>query len=246
MPHFLISSKWIEDNKIIISDKELFNHLTRSLRLRTGEKVLFLDENEIQYETVSSDFTSKTVDFEIIKSYKSKRKLNFHLALAQSVLKQDAQGSAIQKATELGVKEIIPLYTDNCALKLDFIKDKVSKWQKIAIESVKQCERADIPKVMDVSTLGDVIRNYDNVFVFAEKYSDITFSDYLQQNNKNVSGSVLVIIGCEGGFSEREFDFFKEKNIPMLTLGNLILRADTACAVGLSTIINGLRDYGIY
>ena len=245
MPHFLISSKWIEDNKIIISDKELFNHLTRSLRLRMGEKVLFLDENEIQYETSSSDFSSKTAVFEIIKSYKSKRKLNFHLALAQSVLKQDAQGSAIQKATELGVKDIIPLYTDNCALKLDFIKDKVDKWQKIAIESVKQCERADIPKVMEVSTIEDVIEKYDNVFVFAEKYSDMTFSDYLK-NNKNISGSVLVIIGCEGGFSEREFEFFKKKNLPLLTLGNLILRADTACAVGLSVIINGLRDYGIY
>ena len=245
MPHFLISSKWIDDNKIIISDKELFNHLTRSLRLRMGEKVLFLDENEIQYETSSSDFSSKTAVFEIIKSYKSKRKLNFHLALAQSVLKQDAQGSAIQKATELGVKDIIPLYTDNCALKLDFIKDKVDKWQKIAIESVKQCERADIPKVMEVSTIEDVIEKYDNVFVFAEKYSDMTFSDYLK-NNKNISGSVLVIIGCEGGFSEREFEFFKKKNLPLLTLGNLILRADTACAVGLSVIINGLRDYGIY
>lgn len=245
MPHFLISSKWIEDNKIIISDKELFNHLTRSLRLRMGEKVLFLDENEIQYETVSADFTPKTAVFEIIKSYKSKRKLNFHLALAQSVLKQDAQGSAIQKATELGVKDIIPLYTDNCALKLDFIKDKVDKWQKIAIESVKQCERADIPKVMEVSTIEDVIKKYDNVFVFAEKYSDMTFPDYLKQN-KNICGSVLVIIGCEGGFSEREFEFFKKKNLPLLTLGNLILRADTACAVGLSVIINGLRDYGIY
>lgn len=245
MPHFIIRSEWIQDKNIVISDKELFNHLTRSLRLHIGENVLFIDENEIQYETVSQKFSKNEAVFKIINSYKSKRKLNFHLALAQSVLKQDAQGSAVQKATELGVKEIIPLYTDNCALKYDFIKDKTDKWQKIAIESVKQCERADIPKVKDVSFLKNVIKQYDNVFVFAEKYTDITFSDYLKQKH-NISGSVLVIIGCEGGFSEQEFAFFKDNKIPLLTLGNLILRADTACAVGLSTVINGLRDYGIY
>ncbi len=246
MPHFLINSENIKNGEIIIDEKELFNHLTRSLRLRAGEKVLFLDENEIQYETVSKNFNSKSAVFKINKQYKSKRKLNFHLALAQSVLKQEAQASAIQKSTELGVKEIIPLYTDNCAMKEDFIREKIEKWQKIAVESVKQCERADIPKVKELSGLEKVIKEYDNVFVFAEKYADLTFSEYLKEKKNEIKGSVLVIIGCEGGFSEREFDFFKQNNLPLLTLGNLILRADTACAVSLSTVINALRDYEIY
>ena len=240
MPHFLINSSWLEDNKIIIRDKELFNHLTRSLRLRTGEKVLFLDENEIQYETLSVSFNSKEAVFEVKNSYKSFRKLDFHLSLAQSVLKQDAQTSAIQKATELGVKEIIPLYTDNCALKEDFISSKIEKWQKIAVESVKQCERADIPKVCELSVIEKVINKYDNIFVFGEKYSEKTIFDYVKDNGKP-KGSVLVIIGPEGGFSEREFEFFKKNNIPVLTLGNLILRADTACAVALFAVINALR-----
>lgn len=246
MPHFLINSECIKDGEIVIDEKELFNHLTRSLRLRAGEKVLFLDENEIQYETLSQNFTSKSAVFKIEKQYKSERKLNFHLALAQSVLKQDAQTSAIQKATELGVKEIIPLYTDNCALKEAFIRGKIEKWQKIAVESVKQCERADIPLVKDLSNLEKVIKEYDNVFVFAEKYAHQTFSEYLKEKKPDIKGSVLVIIGCEGGFSEREFEFFKQNNLPLLTLGSLILRADTACAVSLATVINGIRDYGIY
>ena len=241
MPHFLISSSWIEDNKIIIKEKELFNHLTRSLRLRTGEKVLFLDENEIQYETLSSSFNSHEAVFEVKKSYKSLRKLNFHLALAQSVLKQDAQTSAIQKATELGVKEIIPLYTDNCAVKEDFISSKSDKWQKIAVESVKQCERADIPKVLELSSLEKVVREYDNVFVFGEKNADLTIFDFVIKFGKP-KGSVLVVIGPEGGFSDKEFEFFKKNNLPVLTLGNLILRADTACAVALSSVINALRE----
>ena len=157
MPHFLINSGQIEDNKIIVENGELFNHLTRSLRIRPGEKVLFLDENEIRYETVTLEISSQSAVFSVNSKYKSNRKLNFNISLGLSVLKQDAQISAIQKATELGVKEIIPLYTDNCAVKKDIIAGKIDKWQKIAVESVKQCERADIPKVCELSTLNEIV-----------------------------------------------------------------------------------------
>lgn len=245
MPHFLINSSQIEDKKIVVGKGELFNHLTRSLRLRKGEKVLFLDENEIQYETTALEFNSLSAIFDINKKYKSQRKLNFHLSLGLSVLKQDAQVSAIQKATELGVKEIIPLYTDNSSVKKDIVNNKIDKWKKIAFESVQQCERADVPQISELSTLDEVIKKYDNIFVFVEKNSDLFFSDYLKQNTE-LKGSVLVIIGCEGGFSEKEFEFFKSNNLTMLTLGNLILRADTACACALNTVISGLREYGIY
>ena len=245
MPHFLINSGQIEDNKIIVENGELFNHLTRSLRIRPGEKVLFLDENEIRYETVTLEISSQSAVFSVNSKYKSNRKLNFNISLGLSVLKQDAQISAIQKATELGVKEIIPLYTDNCAVKKDIIAGKIDKWQKIAVESVKQCERADIPKVCELSTLNEIVGKFDNIFVFVERNSTLFFSDYLKQN-KSLKGSFLVIIGCEGGFSEKEFEFFKKNNLTMLTLGNLILRADTACACGLNTVISGLREYGIY
>jgi 16S rRNA (uracil1498-N3)-methyltransferase len=164
------------------------------------------------------------------------------LYVAQSVLNSDAQISAIQKATEIGVKGIIPLYTDNCSVKETVIKNKIEKWQKIAIESVKQCERVDIPKVFDVSYLKNIIKDFEQIIVFAERDTNCNFFNYLKVNKIDKSKKILVIIGPEGGFSQNEFDFFKENNIPLITLGNLIYRADTALTAALTTVINGVTN----
>ena len=241
MPHFLFETKNIIDNKIVIKDKELYNHLIKVRRTKIGENLLFLDENEIQYETILSLISSNEFVCEIQKSYQSNRKLDLNLYVAQSVLNSDDQTSSIQKATELGVKGIIPLHTDNCAVKESFIKNKIDKWQKIAIESVKQCERADIPQVYDLAKLEEIIKIFDYVIVFAERDTDITFFDYVRENKIENDKKILVVIGPEGGFSQREFDFFKEKKLPLITLGNLIYRADTALTSALTLVINGVK-----
>ena len=241
MPHFLIQAKNILNNKITIDDKDLYKHIIKVLRAKIGENLLFLDENEIQYETRLAEINSNNFTCEIKKQYKSERKLNINLYIAQSVLNSDAQTSSIQKATELGVKGIIPLYTDNCAVKESFIKNKIEKWQKIATESVKQCERADIPTVFEMAKIKDIVKNYKQIIVFAERDSQSDFFTYVKQNKIDKEQDILVIIGPEGGFSQKEFDFFKENNIPLITLGNLIYRADTALTAALTTVINGVN-----
>ena len=242
MPHFLIEAKNIQDNKITVREKDLYQHIIKSLRAKIGENILFLDENEIQYETKLSQINSSDFVCSIEKKYHSNRKLALNLYVAQSVLNSDAQISSIQQATELGVKGIIPLHTDNCSVKESVIKNKIEKWQKIALESVKQCERADIPIVYESASIEDMLEKYEQVIVFAEKYAEKNFFDYIKENKLDKNKSILVIIGPEGGFSQREFDIFIEKKIPLITLGNLIYRADTALTAALTTIINGVQN----
>lgn len=243
MPHFIINSSSVKDYQIRVSDKELYNHIVKALRAKTGESLMFIDENEVQYITKIEEITRHDIYTKVVDFYKSDRKLPLNLYLAQSVLKPDAQFNVIQKATELGVKGIIPLYTDNCTVKQGIIKEKIDKWQKIAIESVKQCERADIPKVFDQSTIEDIIKkgNFDIIMAFVEKHADSTLKEYLSKNKIPQNKSILAIIGPEGGFSEREFKLFKDKNIPKVSLGNLIYRADTAVIAALSNLIYGIE-----
>ena len=234
MPHFFISSKDINENIITINDTQNYNHLARSLRVKLGENLLLIDENQIQYETRITEISKTEIKTEIQNSYKSQRKLPFELYLAQSPLKSDAQNFVIEKATELGVSGIYPVLTDNCAVKKDVIEKKIPKWQKIMYEASKQCERADIPKCYNLTTISDIIGNFDRKIVFCERIADKTLKCIKKFNN---SDKVLVIIGPEGGFSSKEFQFFEENNMEMLTLGNLILKAETAVTVGLGNII---------
>ncbi len=241
MPHFFINSEQISNNKAVISDKENYFHIARSLRSKVGEKLLLIDENQIQYETAITKITNSFIEAEIYNTYKSSRKLDFGLYLAQSPLRSDNQNLLIEKATELGVSGIYPIKTDNCALNTDMIDKKISKWQKIMYESSKQCERADIPVCFEHTTLKALLDefDFDKIFIFCERIANKTIKDCFETNPVKPKEKVLVIIGPEGGFSQTEFDYFKSlgNKIEMLTLGDLILRAETAVIVALGNII---------
>lgn len=239
MPHFFINSNQINNNIVEISDKENYQHIARSLRSRLGEKLLLLDENQIQYETVITEITTSKIFASIDKSYPSKRYLDFELYLAQSPLRSDAQNLVIEKATELGIAGIYPIMTDNCALARSVIEKKIPKWQKIMYESSKQCERANIPQCFTCTDIETLLTNtkFDKIIVFCERIADKTIRESLKQTPIKSQDKILVIIGPEGGFSQKEFDYFKSNNLEMLTLGNLILRAETAVTVGLGNII---------
>lgn len=240
MPHFFIKSENVNGNIAVISDKENYHHIARVLRAKAGESLLLIDENQIQYETVIEKITSDKISAEIKNSYKSKRCLDFELYLAQSPLRSDAQNLIVEKSTELGVSAIYPVYTDNCALNKAVIEKKIPKWQKIMYESSKQCERAVVPKVLPLGDLSTLISSgeFDRIFVFCERIAFKTIRDSFNDEPVKKGDKILVIIGPEGGFSQKEFDLFKKSDkVEMLTLGDLILRAETAVTVALGNII---------
>ncbi|MGN0030803.1 MAG: RsmE family RNA methyltransferase [Candidatus Gastranaerophilaceae bacterium] len=239
MPHFFINSNQVNNGVVEIFDKENYNHIARSLRSRAGEKLLLLDEKQIQYETVITEISGSRILTRVENSYPSRRFLEFELYLAQSPLRSDAQNLVIEKATELGVSGIYPIITDNCALAHSVVEKKVQKWQKIMHESSKQCERAIEPVCYEVFDLEKVLTSagFDFVVVFCERIATKTIRQMFLENPIKKGARVLVVIGPEGGFSQREFEFFEKQNFEMLTLGNLILRAETAVTVGLGNII---------
>ena len=248
MPHFFIKSENVNNGIAVINDEENYRHIAKSLRARAGESLLLIDENQIQYETVIEQITNREITAKIENSYKSSRNLDFGLYLAQSPLRSDAQSFIIEKATELGAEAVYPVLTDNCALNKSIIEKKITKWQKIVYEASKQCERADIPKCENLTTLNELIKGtlnskFDRIIAFCERRTNLTLHDFCRENPIEKGENVLVIIGPEGGFSDREFEFFENNKIPMLTLGNLILKAETAVTVALGNIIYEYTNY---
>lgn len=241
MPHFFISSAQKCDNKIVINDKENYVHIAKSLRVRVGELLSFCDEAEIIYKCKVVEVSKVEIVAEILSEQKSQRKLGFHLAVAQSPLRSDAQLTLVEKATELGVDEIYPIFTDYCALAKNVAQNKVDKWQKTMYEASKQCERANIPVCHQLTSLEE-LPAFDKVIVFAERNADMSLKQYIANNPIDANTKVLVIIGPEGGFSDKEFDGFKQKGLSLVSLGNLILRAETAAITGIGNLIYGYSE----
>lgn len=239
MPHFFIDSKNVNNDVAVISDKENYNHIVKSLRAKIGENILLIDENQIQYEGVIEKIGSNSINVKVAKSHKSTRSLPFKLYLAQSPLRSEAQSLIIEKATELGADGVYPIFTDNCALKKSVVEQKVQKWQKIMFEASKQCERAYVPTCFEPSDLDSLLKNtdFDRVLAFTERDADYNLKSYLTQNPIKNDEKILIVIGPEGGFSPREFEYFNKNNLTTLSLGNLILKAETAVITALGNIV---------
>ena len=246
MPHFFINSNDVINNRIVISDKDNFNHIAKSLRIKQGEKLLLIDENQIQYETVVEEITNKEITVYVENSYYSNRRLDFRLYLAQSPLRSDAQICIIEKATELGTDGVYPVYTDNCSLSPNVIEKKIPKWQRIMLEASKQCERAYIPTCYGLTNLLNIIQLKNEgykVIAFCERCAKLSLHEYCSVNPIQSGEKIVIIVGPEGGFSQQEFKLFEDNKVPMLTLGDLILKADTAVTVALGNVIYEFENY---
>ena len=182
-----------------------------------------------------------TLSAKIIEKKVSNRILKNNVVLVQSILATDAQNLLIANATQTGVKKICPVMSDNVSVSLSALKGKVEKWSKIALENFKQCERADLVCVEEISNLKEALSRFkkENILIFAEKYDNLTLNNSL--SDIDLKEEVAIVIGPEGGFSDNEFKFFIEQNYKLITLGNMIYKAPNAVTVAISNVISRIE-----
>ena len=242
MAQFFINKENINDDSISITAQSDIRHITNVLRFKKGDNIVLVSSESITYLVEISSINSDVIYTKVIEQFKSDRKLNINITLAQSILKSAKQDVVIQKATELGINTIIPFFSKNSVVRIDNEKDqihKIQRWQKIAYESSKQCQRVNIPDISHISNLNEVIQldNFDVKLVCSERDTQYSLKKFLQSKNETKIKNILIIIGPEGGWDDKEIELFKNKDIPIITLGNLILRAETAAITALSDII---------
>lgn len=245
MPQFFISSHSVNNDQISVCDKENFHHIVKVLRAKIGETLLLVDENQTQYKVVIENINSKSITTKVVETCKSNHKLDLQLHLVQSVLKTDAQNLVVQKATELGVKSIIPIVSDNCTIKPSVVDEKIVKWQKISNEAVKQCERVDFLEVKPRMTIQEFVVNtdFDIKIACVERSQEHTLKACLQSIKTPKDKNIAILIGPEGGFSASELALLNEHaQIHKVSLGKLILRAETAVISALSNTIYELEN----
>ena len=245
MQKFFVKDNQIEDNIVKIEGTDV-NHITNVLRLKKDSQIQICNEETSKnYITKILEYDKEKVICEIIEKIDSKVETNIDITVYQGLPKADKMELIIQKVTEIGVKTIVPVAMERCIVKLDekeAIK-KQDRWQKIAEVAAKQSKRDIIPEIdslIKIEKLYDKINEYDLFIVAYEDEEKLTLKEVLKQNS-NVK-NIAVLIGPEGGIDLKEIEKLKQNGAIVVTLGNRILRTETAPIVISSNIIYELEN----
>ncbi|MEO0144497.1 MAG: RsmE family RNA methyltransferase [candidate division WOR-3 bacterium] len=224
--------RFYSDNFEFIENEE-FHHLYRVLRHKKGDKILVFDGKGNEYICEILEILKDKAKIKPIEKLES-REYHFHIAIAQALIKKERFEIFLEKSVELGVKEIYPIITKYSVVKLE---EKKERWEKIIINACKQSHRQIVPKLHNIKSLTEIIeisKDYD-LRIFGSVHSKKNILEFEK------SDKVLIVIGPEGGLSEDEELLLKEHEFLDFSLGNFILRSETASIVAISSIILNLR-----
>ena len=199
-------------------------HLREVLRLKAGDEVQVFDGEGKEFRAAVSQARREFAELEIRDEIDAMRPESpLELTLAVALLKGEKFDLVVQKGTELGVNQFVPLITRYADIRLRDEADgakRVARWQRIALEATKQSGRAVVPQVTMPVPFEAVIRD-NSCLLFSERDGQS-----LDTDSKLLS--VTAIIGSEGGWSDEELDQARTSGVPIVTLGGRILRAETA------------------
>jgi 16S rRNA (uracil1498-N3)-methyltransferase len=238
MRRFFIDKKNISAGTVIIKGEEA-HHIKDVIRLRTGDRFLGFDGEGNTY-TLRIIKLKDYIEAEIEKV--TKRELVIpKILLACALPKKNKIEYIIEKATELGVAEIVPMITERTIVKISE-KEKAAKqkrWEKIALEASKQCARNTLPKIYEPTNLKEAIKKIE-VLGYRKKIIPCLCEGtrYLNEVISKDTEEAAVVVGPEGGFTRNEIDFARENGFESVSLGPLILKVDTACLYTLSVLQN--------
>ena len=233
MLSIVVDEKNVNDDFVIINNIKDIRHIVNVYRLKVDD-VIRVTDGEYQYEAKICKISKKEVLVKIENKKEDIYSLNINIDLAIGIIKNDKMNLLIQKLTEIGVRKIIPVKTERVIVKIDSKKDK---WEDIVTEAMKQCRAIKRTEIEDIIKLDDIdFSVYDKILYLYEKSSENgKIYDIIENNDKNV----LCIIGPEGGFTEKECVKLKLKGAKEISLGNRILRAETAAIVACSILAHG-------
>ena len=245
MHHFFVSPDQIDEKYVTITGGDV-NHIKNVLRMKIDEELLISNGQDKDYYCKIESVSDDEIKAIILDEEFEGTELPTELYLFQGLPKSDKMELIIQKAVELGVKEIIPVATKRCVVKLDDKKEasKIKRWQAISESAAKQSRRTIIPEVSSVMSFKEAInraKEFELGIIPYENFKDMTETkEVLKKVQKGIK--IGIFIGPEGGFEESEIQYALENGIYPISLGKRILRTETAGLAILSVLMFQLEN----
>lgn len=243
IPRFFFDQN-ISLNSTILLPKQIVNHSIKALRMRDGEDCILFNGNGIEYHsTIKVD--GKKIYAIVKTSDVNNKEIPGAITLVQAIPLNDRMNFIIEKATELGVNKLLPIHSERSmkVIKGDKLSNRLKHWRNISISASEQCGRNKILQIENPISFNQYIinRKLSDFTLICEPDSEITIHQVLRQ--KKTIKSVSIMIGPEGGWSNKEINEAKQNRILNINMGSRILRTETASITAVSAIINILDWY---
>lgn len=223
------------DEKLTLDQSDVY-HISKVMRMKPDDKIEII-YNGLIHLCQLKEVSVNNVKFELLDKKAQNSELSWGITIAVSMVSEQKWDYVLQKATELGVSEIIPLQLSRTLIKLDKNKSdkKIERWMKICKEASEQSHRTVVPNVLNVMKVNDLIKSdYDLKLVCSTGEGSTNIKQILSNYEK--CGRILVVIGPEGGISQDEEELLVQNGFSRVSLGNFILRVETAPLFVLSAV----------
>ena len=246
MQRYFVPGEQFTDTNVTIAGDDA-HHLLKVMRVKTGDRFICCDGAGRDVLAEAIELGKDAVVASIVERLNGDNEPPVQVWIAQGLPKGDKMETVIQKNTEIGAARFVPFVSERTIVQYDGKKEakRLERWRKIAKEAAEQSHRSRIPAIDEASgwkRLLQLIPQADAAFIAYERERGFTLKQALKRmrdrtGTERAPGSVLLVIGPEGGFTEREVAEAEAAGCVPVSLGKTILRTETAAMVGLTCIL---------
>jgi 16S rRNA (uracil1498-N3)-methyltransferase len=245
MHRFFVPPERVQGNRVILTGEQA-HHIRRVLRLRPGNLIVVLDNSGWEQEVRLTSVDRGEVRGEVLRRRLAAGETRIKVSLYQAVLKGARFEYALEKGTELGIVEFVPLITDRCVVAdLDAVDKKQLRWERIVRSAAQQSRRGQLPRLQQPLLFRLACER-------AKRTAGLSIIPCTNEPTTSLRGllegldkrpfSVNVFVGPEGGFTEHEVELAQSYDISPVNLGPRIFRAETAGLVVTSALLYALDE----
>ena len=240
MHRFFVPSEGLHDKHVILVGSQA-HQIRDVLRMKSGEKIIVLDNTDYEYTVSLTKIDRQEVIGEVIDKNKSEGEPNVRITLYQSLLAREKFEWVLQKCTEIGVCSFVPVVTQRSIVRRteSVTAKKISRWQNIITEAAEQSGRGKIPTLGEPLDFSDVLSELDNFdcSLFGSAQTDTPALREIIKAKDSEIKKIALFIGPEGGLTEEEIADARGRGAKVFSLGKRVLRTETAALVASALIL---------
>ncbi|MCZ1265577.1 MULTISPECIES: 16S rRNA (uracil(1498)-N(3))-methyltransferase [Paenibacillus] len=252
MQRYFVSAEQFNEHSVVITGDDA-RHIGKVMRGKPGDKLIVSDGNSKEALVEIESIEAQQVTANIVEPLEMDHEARIRVTVAQSLPKGDKMETVIQRCTEIGAVSFVPFLSERTIVQYDAKKEgkRLERWRKIAKEAAEQSHRNRIPSVeqpLSWKGLLSSFEGYSLVCYCYEKENGKQLRDalkpFVEQLAPGASAEVLIVVGPEGGFSERETIEADQAGAVSVGLGKRILRAETAGMAALTCVLYESGEMG--